>query len=220
MPMKVLSIEYRFCASVDPVTYDLFDIKGALSLEAMLYVQFSSPNDAFAASTFTAGREEYTTPARLSVSGWKNMKVLVFGSSMEYPTPTRHSVSGWDMHLNGSMFDAGNTYWGMTPTSSGWQSTSDWRHYETSTRRDDILPMMSTGEGTLYVAYDYGSDDESDADPPREADPDGAEVVLFSEPELVPTIPKDVEGGLDDEEEDPRFRVYSPQTHTHNVDLS
>ena len=57
-PMKVLSITYRFCSSVDPVTYDSFDIKGARSLEAMvqthlasgapyieLYVQFTSPND-------------------------------------------------------------------------------------------------------------------------------------------------------------------------------
>ncbi|KAH1039379.1 hypothetical protein J1N35_041122 [Gossypium stocksii] len=75
-PIKVLSIKYRFCASVDPVTYDSFDIKGACGLEAMvqthlasgtpyleLYVQFSSPNDAFAASTCTHVREEYTTPA-------------------------------------------------------------------------------------------------------------------------------------------------------------
>ncbi|KAH1039411.1 hypothetical protein J1N35_041154 [Gossypium stocksii] len=104
-PMKVLSIKYRFCASVDPVTYDSFDIKGARSLEAMvqthlasgspylkLYVQFSSPNDAFGTSTFTAGREEYTTPARHSVSGWQNTEAPVFGSSMEYPTSTRHSL--------------------------------------------------------------------------------------------------------------------------------
>ncbi|KAK5792574.1 hypothetical protein PVK06_033689 [Gossypium arboreum] len=75
-PMKVLSIKYRFCASVNPVTYDLFGIKGARSLEVIvqthlasgspyleLYVQFSSPNDASVASTFTVGREEYTTPA-------------------------------------------------------------------------------------------------------------------------------------------------------------
>ncbi|KAK5839126.1 hypothetical protein PVK06_007888 [Gossypium arboreum] len=68
--------------NVDPVTYESFDIKGARSLEAMvqthlasgspyleLYVQFSSPNDAFAASTFIASREDYTIPARHSVSG-------------------------------------------------------------------------------------------------------------------------------------------------------
>ncbi|KAH1056548.1 hypothetical protein J1N35_034613 [Gossypium stocksii] len=81
--MKVLSIKYQFCASVDPVTYDSFDIKGARSLEAMvqthlasgspylkLYVQFSSPNDAFGTSTFTAGGEEYMPPAPHSISGW------------------------------------------------------------------------------------------------------------------------------------------------------
>ncbi|KAK5812557.1 hypothetical protein PVK06_027992 [Gossypium arboreum] len=62
-PMKVLSIRYRFCASIDPITYDSFDIKGARSLEVMvqthlasrtpyieLYVQFASPNDTFAAA--------------------------------------------------------------------------------------------------------------------------------------------------------------------------
>ncbi|KAK5785760.1 hypothetical protein PVK06_040377 [Gossypium arboreum] len=213
--MKVLCIKYRFCASVDPVTYDSFDIKGARSLEAMvqthldsgppyleLYVQFSSPNDAFGTSTFPTGGEEYLTPARHSVSGWKNTEVPVFGSSIEHLTLARHSVSGWDMHLSGSMFDARNTYWGMTSTSSGWQSTSDWRRCETSTMRDDVLPTTSTGEGTSYVTHDDRSDDESDADPPREAGPDGAEIALFSELETVPTIPEDVEGGSDDEEED------------------
>ncbi|KAK5772379.1 hypothetical protein PVK06_048667 [Gossypium arboreum] len=50
--------------------------------------------------------------------------------------------------------------------------------------------------------------------------PDGAEVGLFSKPEPVPTIPEDVEGGLDEEEEDLRFRAYSPSAHMHNVDLS
>ncbi|MFQ6653726.1 hypothetical protein Gotur_024975 [Gossypium turneri] len=60
-PMKVLSITYRFYPSIDPVTYDSFDIKGACSLEEMvqthlasgapyieLYVQFTSPNDVLA----------------------------------------------------------------------------------------------------------------------------------------------------------------------------
>ena len=35
-PMKVLSITYRFCPSVDPVTYNSFYIRGACSLEAMV----------------------------------------------------------------------------------------------------------------------------------------------------------------------------------------
>ncbi|MFQ6655261.1 hypothetical protein Gotur_025902 [Gossypium turneri] len=132
--MKVLSIRYRFCASVDLVTYDSFNIKGARNLEAMvqthfasrapyikLYVQFALPNDAFA----TAVREEYTTLDQHSVSGLQNTELPVFGRDMEYTTPARHSVSGWDMHLGGSMFDARNTYWGTVSTSSGWQSTSN-----------------------------------------------------------------------------------------------
>ncbi|KAH1031172.1 hypothetical protein J1N35_043346 [Gossypium stocksii] len=35
MPMRVSSIKYQFCASVDPVTYDSFDIKSGRSLEEM-----------------------------------------------------------------------------------------------------------------------------------------------------------------------------------------
>ncbi|KAH1092389.1 hypothetical protein J1N35_019646 [Gossypium stocksii] len=225
--MKVLSIKYRFCASDDPVTYDSFDINGARGLEAMvqthlasgapyleLYVQFSSPNDVFAPSTSTAIPEEYTTA--IPEDGWQNTEAPVFGSSTEYTTPTRHSVSRWDIHLSESISDAGNTYWG-TSTSTDWQATSNWGHYETFRRRDDILSMTSIGEGTSYVAADGRSDDESDVDSPREFGPDGAEVALFSEPEPVPT---EAEGGSDEEEEDPRFRANSPSTHIHNIDIS
>ncbi|KAK5841931.1 hypothetical protein PVK06_004257 [Gossypium arboreum] len=67
---------------------------------------------------------------------------------MENTTLVQHLVSGWGMHIGGSMFDAGNTYWGMTSTSCGWQSISDWGRCETSTRKDDVLPTTSTDEGT------------------------------------------------------------------------
>ncbi|KAH1121867.1 hypothetical protein J1N35_005027 [Gossypium stocksii] len=197
--MKVLSIKHQFFTSIDPVTYDSFDIKGAPGLEAMVQTHL-----------------EYTAPARHSVSGWQNTEAPVFGSSTEYTTPARHSVSGWDMHLSRLISDAGNTYWGRTSTSTGWQATSDWERYETSRKRDDVLSTTSTGEGTSYVAADGGSDDESNVDPPREPGPDGTEVALFFEPELVPTEP---ERGSD-EEEDSRFKAYSPPTHMHNVDLS
>ncbi|KAK5802645.1 hypothetical protein PVK06_030256 [Gossypium arboreum] len=180
-----------------------------------LYVQFASPNDTFAAAV----RKEYMTPARHSISGLHNTEPPVFGSGMEYTTPARHSVSGWDMHLGGSMFDAGNTYWGTTSTYSARQSTSNWGRYETPRRRDDVLPMTSIGEGTSYVADDGGLDDEFDVDPPLEPGRDGTEVGLFSESEPIPIEPEDVEGGSD-EEEDPRFRAYSPPAHMHNVDLS
>ncbi|MFQ6648358.1 hypothetical protein Gotur_021002 [Gossypium turneri] len=86
-------------------------------------------------------------------------------------------------------------------------------------RRDDVLPTTSTGEGTSYVAGDGGLEDDSDVDPPQEPGLDGAEVALFSEPEPIPTELEDVEGGSD-EEEDPRFRAYSPLAYMHNVDLS
>ncbi|KAK5842352.1 hypothetical protein PVK06_004694 [Gossypium arboreum] len=57
-----------------------------------LYVQFSSPNEAFATSTSTAVREEYTTPTQHFVSGRQNTEASMFGGSMEYTTPTRHSI--------------------------------------------------------------------------------------------------------------------------------
>ncbi|MFQ6629162.1 hypothetical protein Gotur_008273 [Gossypium turneri] len=79
--------------------------------------------------------------------------------------------------------------------------------------------MTSTRKGTSYVTDDSGLEDDSDVNPPRESGPDGAEVGLLSKPEPIPTEPKDVEGGSD-EEEDPRFRAYSPAVHMHNVDLS
>ncbi|KAH1031623.1 hypothetical protein J1N35_043797 [Gossypium stocksii] len=110
---------------------------------------------------------------------------------MEYTTPTRHLVSGWDMHLGGLMLSVGNMYWGMTSTSSGWQSTSDWGRYEIFTRRDDVLLTTSTSEGTSYVANDGGLDEESDVDPPQKPGLDGAEVALFSKLELVLTEPED-----------------------------
>ncbi|KAH1121648.1 hypothetical protein J1N35_004808 [Gossypium stocksii] len=156
-----------------------------------LYVEFSSPNEALATSTSTVVQEKYMTPARHSVSGRQNIEAYIFCGSMEYTTLARHSISGWDMHLSGSMFNTGNTYWGMTSTCSGWQSTSDWGHCETSTRRDDVLPTTSTGEGTSYVVDVGVSDDESDMDLPRELSPNSAEVALFSEPEPIPTEPED-----------------------------
>ena len=102
-PSRVSSINYQFCASIDPVTYDSFDIKGVRSFEAMvqnhlasgspyleLYVQFSSLNETFATSTSTVVREEYTTPSRHFVSERKNTEAPVFGGSMENTTPARH----------------------------------------------------------------------------------------------------------------------------------
>ncbi|KAH1130054.1 hypothetical protein J1N35_001432 [Gossypium stocksii] len=109
------------------------------------------------------------------------------------------------MYLSESISDTGNTYWG-TSTFTGGQATSDWGRYETFRRRDDVLSMTSTGEGTSYVAADGRLDYESNVDPPREPGPDGAEVALFSEPEPVPT---EAEGGSDEEEEDPRFKAYA-----------
>ncbi|KAK5770354.1 hypothetical protein PVK06_046504 [Gossypium arboreum] len=77
--------------------------------------------------------------------------------------------------------------------------------YETSTRRDDVLPTTSTGEGTSYITDDNGLDDESDVDPPQEPGLDGAKVILFSKPEPVPSRPEDVKEGSY-EEEDLRLR--------------
>ncbi|KAH1046609.1 hypothetical protein J1N35_037393 [Gossypium stocksii] len=123
------------------------------------------------------------------------------------------------MHIGGSMFNAENTYWGMASTSSGWQSTFGWGRSKTYTRRDDVFPTTSTGEGTSYMIDVGRSDDESDVHPPQEPDTDGTEVALFSELEPVPTEPEDGEGGSDEEKEDLRFTMYLTPAHMHNVDL-
>ncbi|MFQ6637698.1 hypothetical protein Gotur_012799, partial [Gossypium turneri] len=180
-----------------------------------LYVQFTSPTD-----VPTSGvRDVYTTPGRHSVSGLQNSEQPMFGSGVECTSPVRHSVGRWDMYVGGSTFDAGNTYWGMASSSSGWQSTSNWGRYQMPRRRDDVLPTTSTGEGTSYAADDCGLEDDSDVDPPREPGPDVAEVGLFFELEPIPTEAEDAERSSD-EEENPRFRAYSPPAHMHNVDLS
>ncbi|MFQ6649769.1 hypothetical protein Gotur_022332 [Gossypium turneri] len=124
----------------------------------------------------------------------------MFGSGVECTSPTRHSVGGWDMYVGGSMFDTRNTYWGTASSSSGWQSTSNWEHYEMLRRRDDVLSTMSTGERTSYIADDGGLEDDSDVDPPREPGPDGTEVGLFSEPEPIPTETEDAKMSSDEEE--------------------
>ncbi|MFQ6669463.1 hypothetical protein Gotur_034701 [Gossypium turneri] len=103
----------------------------------------------------------------------------MFGSGVECISPVRHSVSGWDMYVGGLMFDAGNTYWGTASSSSGWQSTSNWGRYEMPRRKDDVLPTMSTNEGTSYVADDGRLEDDSDVDPPQEPGLDGAELAYF-----------------------------------------
>ncbi|MFQ6666130.1 hypothetical protein Gotur_032607 [Gossypium turneri] len=124
----------------------------------------------------------------------------MFGSGVECASLAKHSVGGWDMFVGGSMFDVGNTYWGTTSSSSGWQSKSNWRRYEMPRRRDDVLPMTSTGEGTSYAADNYGLEDDSNVDPPREPGLDGVEVGLFSEPEPIPTEPENAERSSGEEE--------------------
>ncbi|KAH1128624.1 hypothetical protein J1N35_000002 [Gossypium stocksii] len=54
----------------------------------------------------------------------------------------------------------------------------------------------------------------------RELGADGSEITLFSKLESVPTEPEDGEWGEYKEGKNPRFIVYSPPAHMHNVDLS
>lgn len=71
--MRGSSLKYRFCASVDSVRYDAFDIKGARGLEAIvqthidsgssflkLYVEFSLPDEGFRTSMSVPIREAKT----------------------------------------------------------------------------------------------------------------------------------------------------------------
>ncbi|KAH1082383.1 hypothetical protein J1N35_022144 [Gossypium stocksii] len=106
--------------------------------------------------------------------------------------------------------------WGMTSTSSGWLSTNDFGHFGNYTRRDDVLPTMSTNKGTSNTTDASGSDNENSLI--LEPGVGGSKITLFFEPLLIPTKPKDGERG-EDPNEDPRFRAYLPSIHIHNVDL-
>ncbi|KAK5840144.1 hypothetical protein PVK06_009024 [Gossypium arboreum] len=71
---------------------------------------------------------------------------------------------------------------------------------ETNTRPlPDTLGMASTSSGWQFTS-------------------DWRRYEMSIQP--VPTILEDLKEGSDDEEEDPRFRAYSPPTYMHNVDLS
>ncbi|KAH1031463.1 hypothetical protein J1N35_043637 [Gossypium stocksii] len=181
-PVKVLSIKYRFCAFVDPVTYDSFDIKGARGLEAMVQSHLAS-GAPYLQNTQPLHDTPLVDGICTSVS-----RYLILGIR----------IGEHQLLLVGKPYVIGDVI----------KRLEEWMMY--SLRRP-----LARGP---YVAADGRSDDESDVDPPREPGPDGAEVTLFSEPESVPTEP---EGGSDEEEEeDLRFRAYSPPTHMHNVDLS
>ncbi|MFQ6640185.1 hypothetical protein Gotur_015311, partial [Gossypium turneri] len=181
----------RFTGSLDPFC----KITSGRSLKAMVQTYLVS------GSPYLELYVQFSSPNKAFVTSTST------AVREEYTTSTRHSVSGrQDTEL--SVFGGSMEY--TTPV----------RHLETSTRRDDVLPTTSTGEGTSYVTDDSGLDDESDVDPPQEPDPDSVEVVLFSELEPVPTESEDGEEGSDGEKEDPRFTAYSAPAHMHNVNLS
>lgn len=113
---------------------------------------------------------------------------------------------------------------GITSTSSDYQSTSDSGCFNNYTRRDDVLSMTCTDEGTFNTTNIGGSnnenDNESNADPIRELSANGSKIVLFSKLEPVLTEPKGSEWGeAEEEEEDSWFTAYSFPVHMHNVDL-
>ncbi|PPR83821.1 hypothetical protein GOBAR_AA36892 [Gossypium barbadense] len=126
------------------------------------------------------------------------------------------------------MFNARNTYRGMTSTSSSWQSTSGFGHSDNYTRKDDVLPMTSTDEGTSNTADVGGVKNEegieSDVNQIWECSVNGLEIALCFKPKTVPTAPENRgsngEGPDDDAEKDPRFMIDSPLAHMHNVDPS
>ncbi|KAK5820570.1 hypothetical protein PVK06_025617 [Gossypium arboreum] len=97
----------------------------------------------------------------------------------------------------------------MTATSSGWKPTSDSERFYNYTRRYDVFPMTSTGEGTSNTidvsGFKNEDDNESDMDLVWEPGADSSEITLFSKLEPVPTELEDSEGGEYEEEEDPRF---------------
>ncbi|PPR90163.1 hypothetical protein GOBAR_AA30521 [Gossypium barbadense] len=130
----------------------------------------------------------------------------------EYMTPARHSVSGWQ-NMEAPVFCSSMEY--TTPARhfvGGWDMhlkegmMYSLRHPPARGPRS-LQMMVGRMMSPMWIYL------ESSAPMVQKLD-------YFFEREPVPTIPEDVEGGSDEEEEDLRFKVYSPSAHMHNVNLS
>ncbi|KAH1046939.1 hypothetical protein J1N35_037723 [Gossypium stocksii] len=215
--MRVSSLKYQFYAFIDPARYDTFNIKCAKGLEAMVqtYIDSGSP---FLKLYMKISRPDETPRASTSILVQETRTVENVDSPM-----TQLCVSGFDINFGQWVFNTWNTYMGMASTSRYWQSTNDSGCFNNYTRRDDVLLTTSTGEGTSSTidvgGFENEDGNEFNTGPVREPDADISKFTLFSKLDHVATELKDGEEG-EDVEEDPRFTMYSPPTHMHNVNLS
>ncbi|KAH1129301.1 hypothetical protein J1N35_000679 [Gossypium stocksii] len=200
MTMKVSSIKYQFCALVDLVRYDAFDIKDARGLEAMvqmhldsgpllleLYMEFSRSNEGFATST------SFPIPEARTIENVDSPTTLLESSHYDILEPSmgRHSsvltldFNRGRQNIELSSFDGRIKYMapGMVATFSGWQLTCDFECFNTYTRREGIVPMTFTGKGTsntVNIGKPKNEDDNKfNVDPPRGHSVDVSEVAFF-----------------------------------------
>ncbi|MBA0708931.1 hypothetical protein Golax_024010 [Gossypium laxum] len=120
--MRVSSIKYPFCTSVDPVRYDAFDIKdegirSSTSLpvrEVRMVENADNPTTLLESSHYDIPKSSIGRHSSVLALDFnrerQNTEQLGFGGRTEHMTSAQHSISGWDMNLSGSMFNAGNTY--------------------------------------------------------------------------------------------------------------
>ncbi|KAH1046619.1 hypothetical protein J1N35_037403 [Gossypium stocksii] len=100
------------------------------------------------------------------------------------------------------MFKARNTYRGITSSSNGWQSTSDFDCFDNYTKIDDVLLTKSTVDGRSSLG-DIGrvKNEEVDSIESEYGGPNN-------------------KGSGKDAREDSQLRLYSPLAHMHDGDLS
>ncbi|KAK5794189.1 hypothetical protein PVK06_035400 [Gossypium arboreum] len=96
--MRVSSLKYQFCASVDPVRYNTFDIKGARGLEVMVQKHIDS------GSPFL---ELYVEFSRTDECPWRSTYVIVQEARIEEQTEslTTQLCGGFTALLESSQYD-------------------------------------------------------------------------------------------------------------------
>ncbi|KAK5839436.1 hypothetical protein PVK06_008225 [Gossypium arboreum] len=97
-------------------------------------------------------------------SSMGNTKQPRFDGNTKCWTPGRHLVGAFDLSFSQQMFNARNTYKGMTSSSSGWQPTIDFVCFDDYTRRDDVLPTTSTVDRTSNLGDVGGVKNEERTD--------------------------------------------------------
>ncbi|KAH1121307.1 hypothetical protein J1N35_004467, partial [Gossypium stocksii] len=171
---SILSLQYRYPATVDLFKYELFDVKIELELEAVisshclnrnvvikLYVEFAEVDGAGLSSATVAANVGIEAEAKIPTTSFCSGFTSLLQSSY-------YDVPKTSMGRHSSVFeiDGGNTYTEGLSTYTGSQSAADFIRYLGYKRTDDLLPTIGSDESTsnpLIEDDNKGTDKEEDA---------------------------------------------------------